>query len=359
VKESKPSVFLEEISYKENPLITVIEPPARDADLPVMDPAPIEELRVTLQHKVVRAISEMRLTSALQDLVTLERVREFAERGASEIDLDAFLANADTSIEIEKIITPDDQSIVPIALTFSASALKAYQDCPLQYKFSKIFKIPTPPQVQLEFGKTIHSVIEGLTKNPDPSRPLREQAFTLLKELWSSEAYESETQESNARLNASEVLDNYLSWQEANSNTVIGVEKEFFLTLSGRTIHGFIDRIEQTPNGNYVVIDYKSSKKPTTLTKQMVNEHIQLNMYCLAVQQLYGKLPERAEFFFLKDGNHAAYIPNAETIKAFENLVSGLINGIICEQFPPKPDYMRCEWCSYGILCESKEIEDR
>jgi DNA helicase-2/ATP-dependent DNA helicase PcrA len=358
-RESKASVFLEEISYKDNPLITVIEPPAKDADLPGMDPAPIEELRARLQEQAVRAISEMRLTSALQDLVTLERVREFAEQGASVFDQETFLATADTTTEIDAIITPVHQTIVPATLTFSASALKTYQDCPLGYKFSYLFKIPTPPQAHMVFGTTIHSVIENLTNNPDPSRSPREQAFALLTELWSSEPYESKTQEYQARESAPALLDNYLSWQEANPNTVIAVEKEFFLTLDSRTIRGFIDRIEQTPDGNYVVIDYKSGKKPGNLTKKMVNEQIQLNMYCLAVQQMHGKLPERVEFFYLKDGNHAVYVPTGETIQAFKDTVSKIINGITSEQFPPKPDYMRCNGCAYGNLCESKETQER
>ncbi|MEI6293449.1 MAG: UvrD-helicase domain-containing protein [Methanomicrobiales archaeon] len=356
-KESKPSEFLEEVSYKDNPLISVIESPARDADLPVMDPTPIEALRTRLQGQAVRAISEMRLTSALQDLIKLERVRMFAERGTSEFDQEAFLANAGASAEIDAIMAPVHQSVVPTALTFSASALKTYQDCPLFYKFSYLFKIPTPPQAHMVFGTTIHSVIENLTKSPDPSRPLREQAMEILTGLWSSGPYQSKTQENEAWGSAPTLIDNYLSWQEANPNTVVAVEKEFYLTIGGRTIHGFIDRVEQAPNGDYVVIDYKSGKKPTDLTKKLVNEHIQLNLYCLAVQQLYGKLPERAEFFFLKDGNHPAYTPTAGTIKAFEATVSDLINGIITEQFPPRPEYMRCKGCAYGSLCESKETK--
>ena len=356
-KESNPSPFLDEISFKDNPLITVIEPPAQEVDLPDMDTTPIEGLRSSLQEQTIRAISEMRLSTALQNLVTLERVREFAERGTPEFDRDAFLAHADTGTEIDTIIAPPHQSIVSATQSFSASGLKTYQDCPLSYKFSYLYKIPTPSAVQLEFGSTIHSVIENLTKNPDTSRSPREQALALLDEFWTSPVYESATQESEARDTASTLLDTYLAWQEANPNTVIDTEKEFFFTFADRTIHGFIDRVEQTPKGNYVVIDFKSGKKPSDLTKKAVNENIQLNIYCLAVQELYGTLPEKAELFYLKDGKRVPYVPTEETMGAFRETLSTLINSITSEQFPANPEYRRCQWCAYGELCESRENE--
>jgi len=354
-KESKPSLFLEEISFRSNPLITMIEQPARGVDLPVMDTTPIEDLRTSLQEQAIRAISEMRLSTALQDLVTLERVREFAERGTLEFDRDAFLTHADTSNSIDMIITPAHQSIVPPTQSFSASALQKYRDCPLTYKFSYIFKIPTPPAIQLEFGSTLHTVIENLTTNPDPSRSPREQGLALLNEFWPSRVYESATQESEARETASTLIDTYVAWQESNPNTVVGVEKEFFFTIAGRTIHGFIDRIEQTPEGTYAVIDFKSGKKPSDLTKKAVNENIQLNIYCLAVQELYGTLPEKAELFFLKDNKRVPYTPTEESICAFKEMLSSLIDAILNERFPANPDFMRCQWCDYEELCEFRE----
>ena len=109
-----------------------------------------------------------------------------------------------------------------------------------------------------------------------------------------------------ARIAALAILDTYLAWQELNKNPVTGVEHEFTFTFTGHTLNGFIDRIEQTPDGGYVVIDFKSGKKPGTISKNKIKQDIQVNMYCLAVQHMTGSLPERAELFFLKDGSFIA-----------------------------------------------------
>ena len=166
--------------------------------------------------------------------------------------------------------------------------------------------------------------------------------------------YESEFEEAEARTSAHAILDTYLAWQESNKNTVTGVEHEFTFPFSSHTLNGFIDRIEQTPDGGHVVIDFKSGKKPGTISKNKIKTNIQVNMYCLAVQHMTGSLPERAELFFLKDGKHVHYVPTHETITAFTDMILTLINEIISEKFPANPDFFRCKYCGYRDRCEDK-----
>ena len=79
--------------------------------------------------------------------------------------------------------------------------------------------------------------------------------------------------------------------------------------------------------------------------------NIQLNLYSMAVQQIYQVLPEKAEFFYLKDEKRVSYLPTEETIQAFTGTLNTLIGGITREEFPSKPDNQRCQWCAYRPLC--------
>lgn len=36
----------------------------------------------------------------------------------------------------------------------------------------------------------------------------------------------------------------------------------------------------------------------------------------------------------------------------------GLVQGIISEEFPPKPAYSTCRFCDYWSICEAKESEE-
>ena len=116
------------------------------------------------------------------------------------------------------------------------------------------------------------------------------------------------------------MLDTYLAWQAANRNTIIGTEKKFQFPLNGRKVKGYIDRIEQTPDGEYVVVDFKTGSKPVPDEKFCASD-IQLNLYCLAIKEMFGRLPQRASFYYIKDDKMVDYFPTEETIGAFTESV--------------------------------------
>jgi DNA helicase-2/ATP-dependent DNA helicase PcrA len=352
---SRPSQFLFEIAYESNPLISVIRVPAVEAQIPVRDTTPIEDLKVSLQEQAIRAVSEMRIGAALQNLVTLERVRQKDENGLDDVDPSALIAKIDTSTRVEDLLPENQPSLIPEDLTFSATALQLYEDCPLKYKFSYLYKIPTKPTPAMSMGSALHSVIENLTQSPDPLLNPNEQALALLEQFWRPDVFATHTEEKEARESAYDRLNAYLKWQEKNNNKVIGVEKEFFVPFENRILHGYIDRIEQTPDGKYVVVDFKSGTKPSDLSGKTIGQNIQLNLYCLAVQQLFGTLPRQAVLFYLKDNKQIPYTPTPESIEAFTERLSALIAGILNEEFPAKPGYIQCRWCAYYDLCEHKE----
>jgi DNA helicase-2/ATP-dependent DNA helicase PcrA len=62
-------------------------------------------------------------------------------------------------------------------------------------------------------------------------------------------------------------------------------------------VKGFIDRIEQTPEGEFGVVDFKTGAKPSSLMKNSVLSDIQLNLCSLAIKEMFGRLPVRASFY--------------------------------------------------------------
>ena len=56
------------------------------------------------------------------------------------------------------------------------------------------------------------------------------------------------------------MLDTYLAWEASNQNSIVGNEKKFQFAINGRQLKGFIDRVEQTPEGGYVVVDFRRAQ---------------------------------------------------------------------------------------------------
>jgi DNA helicase II / ATP-dependent DNA helicase PcrA len=355
--DAKPSQFLFELGYPENPLIevsSVIMELQEGAEVP---DNPVDTLKRTIRDQAHRAVEQMHLKTAIQRIVELEKIRLLEEGKTLEVfDPAAFFS-----------VPADDPALLaafehtPILLVgddhhFSASAMKRYEDCPLCYKFQYVLLVPGLPKTYFSMGTAVHTVIELLSKQQlEGTTPTKERALELLNSCWSSEAYASRTHELEDRIKAEAMLNTYLAWQAANRNTIIAAEKRFQFPLNGRKVKGFIDRIEQTPEGEYVVVDFKTGSKPSSLTKNSVLSDIQLNLYTLAIKEMFGKLPQRASFYYIRDNKMVDYHPTEETVGLFAETAKTIIAAVCAERFDPTPAHQTCRFCDYADLCGMKE----
>ena len=138
--------------------------------------------------------------------------------------------------------------------------------------------------------------------------------------------------------------------------TPFAAEKDFEIEVAGKKVIGFIDRIDLTPSGDYEVFDYKTGK--STLNGNTIRSDIQMNLYSLAIEKLYGKLPQSANLLYLRKEKKLSYDAKQDAVaKSKEEMVS-LIDGILNERFGPMPDYDTCRFCDYQSICEAKELEE-
>lgn len=357
--DAQPSQFLFELDYLKNPLIEITSVNlSEDKGVEIPD-NPVDALKRRIRDQAMIAIEQMHLSTAIQRIVELEKIR-LLEAGKTP---DAFQPGTFFSIPADDaaILAAFERRPIPLIGMdhhFSASALKKYQDCPLCYKFQYVLQVPSLPKTFFSMGTAVHAVIEHLSNQQlDGIQPTKERALALLDSNWSSDAYTSKTHEDEDRLKAEAMLDTYLAWQARNPNTIIGNEKKFQFPINERQLKGSIDRVEQTPDGGYVVIDFKTGSKPSSLTKNTIKEEIQMNLYCLGVRELYGKLPTRASLYYVKDDKMVDYFPTEETIAAFTDTAKSIITAVCNEQFPPTPGFQNCKYCDYADLCEGKENE--
>ncbi len=355
-KESKPSIFLTRMHYTDNPRICLVEVPTLNPDILVEPRNDLAILKGNVQQEAVSALSGMRLATALQRITELEKIR-MIEEGAdpSRFDQAAFLAVPECSRRIEEWYSGTGTHPVALPARYSASSLKTYDSCPLKFKFQHVLKIPSQPRIFFDFGSVMHTVIEHLGKmKKEGNVPTRHDAHRVLSLFWPKTAFLTATQEQEKKETAIRILDTYLAWEQENENSVLSCEESFTFSLGDTTFTGSIDRIEQTPGAAFRVIDFKTGKKPSTLTKAAIPEEIQLNLYSLALHTIHGTLPERASFFYLEDGKFVDYTPTAETIRGFEEKLTRMMTAIRNREFSPKPGW-GCQYCDYAMLCERLE----
>jgi RecB family exonuclease len=81
------------------------------------------------------------------------------------------------------------------------------------------------------------------------------------------------------------------------NDKILEIEKEFSIEIAGINIKGKIDRIDKYKD-DFIVLDYKTSK--TASSKNKLKEDMQLVTYSLAIEQLYGKMPQKVGCWFLR-----------------------------------------------------------
>lgn len=347
-RDSKPSVFLTEIDYLNNPDIRVIgidgEDTEADKGITVKDDPFSEENR--LLKEAISAISDKRYRSAISRIMALEYLRNESE--GRSFDRDEFL---DITFEEPKITRMEKVPLIKSRddIRLSASSLKTYDDCPLKFKFQKVLMIPGEPKTFFSLGTTAHSIIELLTKmKMDGIEPSMETAMEILEKSWSPEVYSSKKHEEEDRERILAHLENYLEWENNNPNTPVEIEMKFETVIHETPFTGYIDRLEETPSGGYTVVDYKTSKNP--ISKNAAAKDIQLNLYALAVREMTGRLPEKVSLLYLESGKTVDYIPDNNSISAFLDEANALLNRIFAGDFEPKESY-DCRYCDYRILC--------
>ncbi len=353
-RKAKPGRFLEDIDYLNNPLIEYLEPDATEVSDTNVPDSPIKVKKDEYQRLINMYTRQGQIKEAMEALIVLARLSEFETSGNQATFDPAPLLDLDTTqpADLEDLINNKTPPLIDPDMTFSASKIKQYMDCPLRFKYSSILQIPTPRKSYFQIGTGVHAVYEQLSKQKMQGHPIDlNLATTLLNENWDPSSFSSTTQEKQEHTKMQEMLQFWLARETDCKSKTICVEEPFDLILDGHHFKGFIDRIDETPSGEYEVIDYKTNKTPTP--KKRLKEDVQLALYCLAVKEKYGKLPARAGHFYVhpKVAEMRVVDVSEESVGAVVERILEAVEGILSEDFEVK-EKPNCYFCDYGGICE-------
>jgi RecB family exonuclease len=138
---------------------------------------------------------------------------------------------------------------------------------------------------------------------------------------------------------------------------ILAVEQKFEFEYEGRCIlHGFIDRIDINSKGEIRVVDYKSSNAIYDDSK--LKTPLQMVIYALACQQMYGKLPVEFIYDFIFIGTEQQACSKGYLNRGIKKL-NTLLDAINeCEktgEYVPNPIPL-CFWCTYASHTPNADI---
>jgi ATP-dependent exoDNAse (exonuclease V) beta subunit len=109
-------------------------------------------------------------------------------------------------------------------------------------------------------------------------------------------------------------------------------EVPFVFSTDRRIIHGKIDALMQNADGEWVVIDYKSStvrggRSATNLADHARRYHLQMGVYASAVQRLLGSVTPQVYIYYIRY-NHTIRVETAEW-KAALDMMESIIGDLL------------------------------
>jgi superfamily I DNA/RNA helicase/RecB family exonuclease len=273
--------------------------------------------------------------------------------------LDAYLLDSEREGEGRRRLIaarqePSLQAFLPRrgdgSLSLSASDLDLYLTCPLKYKFGRVFGIPQEPTINQRFGILIHNVLERFHKEGEEEGLPR--LMDLFEAGWRRAGFGSSDDELQFRDRAREAMRLYWERECDAEGEPVWLERKFDIKIGEHHVRGRVDRVDRLPGGGHELIDYKTGERKSEAD---LESDLQLALYRLAARQAWGLEAGTGSYYYVLDGDKVAAPVRPDDAERVERTVLQVGEGILGQDFEPRPSPTVCSWCDYRLICPAAE----
>jgi RecB family exonuclease len=138
--------------------------------------------------------------------------------------------------------------------------------------------------------------------------------------------------------------------EEYTASDVIGTEVEFLITLDDNTppVKGYIDLVRRSSDG-IEIWDFKTSEN---YGQAKCDRLPQVSIYGLAALELYGELPVRYVYDFIRVGERIVTYRTPEQLEETRQSIIQTWRDICESDWEPKYNYFYCSnFCDHNVSC--------
>ena len=246
---------------------------------------------------------------------------------------------------------------------YSHSRLSSFENCPKQFEFRYIQKIPSETEgIEAFVGKRVHEILERLYLFVGRGQiPGVEKVIDRYQKLW-EETYDADrvrivregTPLSYYReLGESCLRGYYLRHYPFDDGETLGIERRVVFPLddSGRyRMQGIIDRISRARDGAIEVHDYKTGARVPS--QRILDQDRQLALYQIGLAREFGEdTPFRLVWHYVAKNRTVTSSRTPEELARLRETTIQRIDEIeAARSFEPRKIAL-CNWCEYKERC--------
>lgn len=179
--------------------------------------------------------------------------------------------------------------------SFSASGLECFLDCPFQFFARHTLRLearPLRPERRLDFmvqGSIVHKTLAALPKSDQELEVVFTRTFD---EVCAANAIPPSYRREALRRQMLEDISRFLQDRQLPTSVSTLTEQSFEIVLDEFVrVRGRIDRIDVTPDGRALIIDYKYSPAQSVSQRARRDDRLQGPLYVLAAERQLGVKP--------------------------------------------------------------------
>ena len=234
-------------------------------------------------------------------------------------------------------------------LMLSASDIETYRLCPLKYKFARVFRIPQEPTINQRFGIVVHQVLERFHAGGGGSL---DSLMQLFEASWRRSGFGDSNDDLQFREKAVAALTRYWELDQKRAGKPVWFERGFSFKLGPHLVRGRVDRVDELPDGSFELIDYKTGRPKS---EDDLREDVQLSLYQLAARESWEVDARAGSYYYVLDNEKVPVAHSADELARVKATVEEIAEGILEQEFEPKPSYELCSFCDYRIICPAAE----
>jgi DNA helicase-2/ATP-dependent DNA helicase PcrA len=240
------------------------------------------------------------------------------------------------------------------ALSLSASDLDLYLTCPLKYKFARVFGIPQEPTINQRFGILIHNVLERFHKEGEDqgSEEGLRRLMDLFEAGWRRSGFGASDDELQFRDRAREAMRLYWEREGESEGEPVWLERKFDIRIGEHHVRGRVDRVDRLPGGGHELIDYKTGERKS---EAELESDLQLALYRLAAREAWDLEADAGSYYYVLDAEKVAAPVRPDDAERVERTVFQVGEGVLGQDFEPRPSPTVCGWCDYRLICPAAE----